>query len=175
MTETGKLTQKKRLPLGWIVVFVLVAIYLGIKLQAWWYGAQVMKLERRLDVFRPALSTIVLYEQRKKLYEAYTDAFRAIQRSHLPAELLGRISQTVPAWVTLEKLEADADMDTDTGIEVHLQGTSSPGDQDPEKVILSWVEKLQALGYSMHIEELFPDPQTSGNWRFALKMESPPE
>ena len=161
---------KRRWPLGWIFVLILVGLYGGLKLQGWRYGLQSSQLERQLDDLRPALSQIILYEQKKKMLEAYGEALNEIQQLDLGGrELLEQLSRQVPDWMTLRKLTARS------GMSLRIEGTCMPDPRDPEGALLSWAQRLQGMGYAVKVEQFFPIAKLPGTWRFELRAERFPD
>ncbi len=162
-------SRKGRLSLGWILALILIGLYVGLKLNGWWYGWQVMRFQRQLDGYRPTLSSIALYDQRKKKFEAYAAALDDIRQIDLRGEtVLQQLSQTLPHWATIDKLEVRG------AGGILIRGFCALAGRDSEAALFSWAENLRDKGYAVGIKEFFPDPQIPTLWHFALKLEKNP-
>ena len=157
--------MKRPFSFGWTLSGILLVLYLIVKIQAWGYGFQVARLDRKLQQLRPALSAIILADQMKLSQEIYAKAFNQICQMDIEGNrLLQEISRQIPPSVTLEKLDLDPQMG------LRIQGAVQSGGLSLEAVLLPWAKELQAHGELVQIRQLPPSPRDPGLWRFELKM-----
>lgn len=162
MPETGR---KKR-PIGWILLILLVGVYVAIKFQVWGYAQRVQELEAQLEKLRPTLSAKVTYDQLSVTHGAYLEASEQIQKIHLQVSpLLQQLSKELPVSITLEKIEAES------GKAVRIWGEVLPGIRSPEAVLVPWAQRLRSVGAHVRIEKLESSPHGSGRAAFILTVE----
>ena len=156
-------STKRRWSLGWVAVLILLGLYLGLKVDGWWYGLSASRLERRLKELRPTLSAIVLHEQLENTRQACTDALQQIRRLGFQGgRFLEQLSQQIPPSVALTQF----DVGPKAG--VRIRGTFMPGVRSPEAVLVPWVQRIQAGGITLRIHEMAPDRWMPQLWYFEL-------
>ncbi len=161
-------TQKEKSS-GWGTFFALVfLLYFLLKSAGWWYSLQAQRLMHQLDNVRPTLAQIALFHDLETSKKAYSRAIEQMRAMDLDArQVLDLFSDEVPVSITLEAV----DLHPLRGLRV--RGMVLPGIRTPEEAILSWIQFLQRKGYTVKIQELLPDGNSPGMWRFQLKMEMP--
>ncbi len=161
MFELPKFFRRKQG--NWTLPLSLLGIYFFLKLQGWNYGFRANDLERQLGQLRPTLSAIVLAEQMESTRKLYSEICDKVGRLDIKgSQLLQLLSQTVPAEITIGKMEVTAE-------ELQIQGVVRPGVRIPEDVLTLWARRLQENWDKVQIQEIEEDPQTPGIWHFQLK------
>ena len=141
---------------------LLLVIYLVLKLQGWNYGFRAHRMEKDLEQLRPVLSQIILSEQLKSHRDQFQQLFSQIEQLDMKGgRLLTWFSNELPAQVTLEKLQVEPGR-------LQIEGTLTPGIQDPEQFLDQWAQRLQADWPQVKVQSLVPDSQRSGGWRFQI-------
>lgn len=159
-------STERRWSLGWIAVLILLGLYLGLKVEGWWFGLSAARLESRLKELRPTLSAIVLHEQLQDTRQACTEALQQIRRLDFQgARFLEQLSQQIPPSIALTRLEVGPRAG------VRIRGTFMPGVRSPEAVLVPWVQKIQATGVTLRVQEMAPDRWMPELWYFELKTE----
>ncbi len=159
--------QKKRRTIEWGILCLLLALYLFLKIQGWWYVHRAHNLTRQLEKIRPTLGRIVLFHELEQTRHATTKAFEQIRAMDFHGtDFLQLLSRTIPISVTLQAV------DVHPVLGLRLQGTLIPGVRTPEETLLPWAESLQENGFSVKVQELVPERKMPGVWRFLLKLES---
>ncbi len=154
---------KPKRPLGWTLALILVGLYSLLKVQGGWYSFRSRGLERELSTLRPTLTTILMGQQLEGAAQVYAQAFQQVSQMDLQGnQFLTRISQELPASVTLEKLWIRPHG------EVWAKGFLLPGGRLPESVLHLWLKRFEQGGSTMEVKELSPDAVHPGLWRFEM-------
>ena len=160
--------MKKRWPWppGWTIAWILLGLYLILKLQGWWFGFQAAALEKELKGLRPAISQIVLGEQLKTSCINCTQALDEIRATDLDGALrLEQLSKNLRPSVTLEELELHPMLGS------RLWGVVLPGSRSPEKSIHPWASSLRRAQVDVEIRDLVLDKKVPRLWHFEVKAE----
>ena len=157
-------SKEKPPPLGWTLALILVILYFGLKVQAWWYEFQSQVLGDQIIQMRPGLSAIIQSRQIKAAGKAYQEVFEQVRAAELDGtSFLQKISFEVPPSVIVLNLEL-----RQLG-EFAIEGVVMAGVRSPEEALLPWANRLQGKNFRVKIRKLFPDSQMQGLWRFELK------
>lgn len=149
---------------GWVLTWILIGLYFLLKLQGWWYAAQVRQLERQLDRLRPTIARIIQYDHLEVTRQACLTAFDQVRRMDLGGgKILEQISRNLPASLTLTRMEVDPQWG------IKASGSLVTGDRSPEETLFVWLYRLQKSDFSVRVKELMPDPQLAGFWRFEVE------
>lgn len=175
----------RKLRPGWVLGGILLAVYLGIKLQGWGYARQAASLERQIEELRPGLSAIVLSEQLENTRRACEEiGVRVRQLDLKTGRLVSELSE-LPASITLTKVELRSRLSLPVpgtlsvpaegpGVRsqhgIRIQGTLLPGARDPETVLVQWAHTLREEGGRVFIQKLAPSFETPGLWEFDLEV-----
>ena len=150
-------------PGKWVLPAILLGVYLVIKLQGWSYGFRAKDLEQQLEQIRPVLSAIILAEQLESTRKAYTELCDKAGRLDIKgSRFLQRLSQAVPAAVTIERMEIGSE-------EIQVHGFLRPGVQSPEEILNLWDRRMEGAWREVQVQRLAPDRPAGEIWSFQIK------
>ena len=156
---------RRRPQAGWVCAWILLGLYLILKITGLWYGMQVRAVDRKIQELRPTLANILLFKRMEETKAACQRSFDQIRQMDLQGDrFLQQLSHQLPPSITVQRLE----LDPETG--VWVRGTCMAGIRNPEEVILRWAQRLQeSTQPTVRLKGLVPDRQIQGLWHFELR------